>query len=386
MTIAGRMIALGIPVIPLGNRSKNPNGALAPHGWKNLTLDPAVVARWHAANPAGNCGSVATDDGVCIVDFDNQEFVQEFLDATGLTELPRTFTVQTMRGYHLYHKPTDFSRAAPNVALRGGELKLRGFYAVSPGSSHPDGGSYEILHDVPIIPIPDCAVDFFKQRQMKRPKGLITRSGSPAQLQEGIRYLEKFARAHHVEFYSDFRPFEDDGSQLRFVPCPNIAHHTSGFTESEAAVFVMIDGSLGFCCQHAHCADWGWQEFKQHHSPKEAALAAIQFELAAMFPPTQDACDKPKYFSFPQAALYGYLGDLARSLGVPLGFALLALLTVFSARSIPLTDDRLNLYCILVGPPECGKSEALKRALRALGCLPSRPPPRAMLGSTTRSW
>jgi hypothetical protein len=74
--------------------------------------------------------------------------------------------------------------------------------------------------------------------------------------------------------------------------------------------------------------------------------------------------------SFPEECLYGWLGDAARRLNTPPGYAYPAMLAVFSPTSKTGSGRlRRNLYVALVGPPHSGKGETMDRAIELM-CLP----------------
>jgi hypothetical protein len=82
----------------------------------------------------------------------------------------------------------------------------------------------------------------------------------------------------------------------------------------------------------------------------------------------QPAAGKPKgiheVLVFPEAALYGWCGEWARRLETPLGFAYPAMLTAFAPCIRTYAKEiRGTLYTALLGPPHCGKSETIDRAL-----------------------
>jgi hypothetical protein len=72
----------------------------------------------------------------------------------------------------------------------------------------------------------------------------------------------------------------------------------------------------------------------------------------------------------PEDCAYGWLGNHARSLDAPFGWAYTSLLTVFAAQGVNINDPfpsiRPTLYTILIGAPEDGKSTVMRRAIRSL--------------------
>jgi hypothetical protein len=71
-----------------------------------------------------------------------------------------------------------------------------------------------------------------------------------------------------------------------------------------------------------------------------------------------------KLSQMPESCMYGWLGDAARELETPLGFAYPAVLTVFAAQiKTHPKHVRPTLYTCLIGAIHCGKSETIKRAV-----------------------
>ncbi len=70
-----------------------------------------------------------------------------------------------------------------------------------------------------------------------------------------------------------------------------------------------------------------------------------------------------KLSQMPESCTYGWLGDVARKLETPLGFAYPAVLTKWAAQiQVFPKHVRPTLYTCLLGPVHCGKSETIKRA------------------------
>jgi len=134
---------LGLTPIPLLWRSKKPRVA-----WLKFTSKPVPEGLYDLWFDRTSNVGILIKDGLVVLDFDD-----------GLryhSELPRTLTVKTRRGYHFYF----FVEEEPNLAMKGGDIKGRG-YVVAPPSIHPSGFEYKVdvmadiarirsLHDLPI--------------------------------------------------------------------------------------------------------------------------------------------------------------------------------------------------------------------------------------------
>ena len=78
-----------------------------------------------------------------------------------------------------------------------------------------------------------------------------------------------------------------------------------------------------------------------------------------------DPAPRKRRGTMPESCMYGWLGQAARELETPLGFAYPAMLTVFAAQvTMEPKHVRPTLYTCLIGAVHCGKSETIKRAVK----------------------
>jgi hypothetical protein len=72
----------------------------------------------------------------------------------------------------------------------------------------------------------------------------------------------------------------------------------------------------------------------------------------------------------PEGAAYGWLADHARTFGMPLGWGYCSALAAFASQPINASDKfplvRSNIYVLLLGETEDGKSVAMRRAINSL--------------------
>jgi hypothetical protein len=124
--------------------AKHPIGRLVPHGFKDASADPAVVADWWAAEPLAN-PCIATGGRVVVLDVDlpdGPDTLRALLAEHGA--LPDTATVATGGGGTHY-----WFRAGRT--LRSGRLgpgldfKADGGYVLAPPSLHASGREYTWL-------------------------------------------------------------------------------------------------------------------------------------------------------------------------------------------------------------------------------------------------
>jgi hypothetical protein len=164
------MLAKGLHVIRLRHKSKVP----LDKNWPALaTLDADVVAAWSEETPAANCAVTARPNGVLFFEADQPDVVERFERET--RQKFETYTVCSRPGrHHYYFLQTDLSRKTGTLSqalLLFGSLRQENAYVVSPGSVHPvTGEEYTVVHDVPIIPIPDAFIEWlWDQRTSKTP-------------------------------------------------------------------------------------------------------------------------------------------------------------------------------------------------------------------------
>jgi hypothetical protein len=133
----------GLQIFPCAAKAKTPATS---HGLLDATVDPAILARWWAADPAFNV-AIATGaaSGIFIVDIDGPE-AEAKLRALEVINgaLPPSVEVITPRGRHIWYRmPPDAdvrnsaSKIAPGIDVRG-----TGGYCLVPPSIHPSGKRY----------------------------------------------------------------------------------------------------------------------------------------------------------------------------------------------------------------------------------------------------
>jgi Bifunctional DNA primase/polymerase, N-terminal len=158
--IAGALAWLdrGFAVFPINPRSKVPLTSLVPHGFLDASRDHAVVCDWWGRAPKANIG-IATGAGHFVLDLDDADAVSWFANACGRHGAPKTLTVRTARGFHVFFScavevPCSTGRLAPGVDIRG-----EGGCAVAAPSVHPSGAVYTIARDLPIAEAPQWIID-----------------------------------------------------------------------------------------------------------------------------------------------------------------------------------------------------------------------------------
>jgi hypothetical protein len=188
----------GFPVFPIVPRGKKPLGSLVPHGLKGATRDPAVIRDWWRREGSANIG-IVTGGGRFVVDLDDIEAVAWFTNACGRHGAPKTLTVRTSRGYHVFFAcgaevPTSAGRLAPGVDVRG-----EGGYVVAAPSVHPSGSIYAIARDLSIAEAPQWLVDLAMPDPIPAPAPMPTWRCEDAKLRAIPGILSLVANARQGE-------------------------------------------------------------------------------------------------------------------------------------------------------------------------------------------
>lgn len=185
------LVNFGVPIIPLGFKSKAPT---VENGVKAATLDPQQIAEWTKEHRNGNVAACASYDSCWFLD-DDAGTLHTCVD------LPRTFKVKTSRGFHYYFVHDDLSRAQRyGNSENSGVIEVEGFkgearcnkqYVVGPGGVHPSGTVYEIYDDAPIVPAPKHVLDWLKKAytESEEKKGRSIKTKEPKVLDPTKKHL-----------------------------------------------------------------------------------------------------------------------------------------------------------------------------------------------------
>jgi O-acetyl-ADP-ribose deacetylase (regulator of RNase III) len=153
--------------------AKHPLAALVPHGVKDASSDPAVVAGWWRRFPQANVG-LATGVIFDALDADGPDgaaALRAFAADHGL-ELPPGPLVRTgSGGWHLYLAPTGLGNPSPR-GLGHVDWRGRGGYVVAPPSRHASGSRYRFLRDLsaPLAAVPAPLRALLKPATVERPR------------------------------------------------------------------------------------------------------------------------------------------------------------------------------------------------------------------------
>jgi hypothetical protein len=222
---------------------------LVPHGVDDAAIDEALVRKWRTAKPDANVGAACGKSGLAVLDCDHgNETEEDFRRWIAGEAIPLTFTVRTGRrtnfGTHSYFTvPEEIPTRKWGRNGRGGELRSRGAYVLAAGSLHRDSKQpYEVLFDVPLLPLPDHIRGWCKEE-------------TPFDLQ-GDGELDALREA--LEKYGI--DYEDRGDKL-YVPCPWKHEHSCDSGPSETALFVKR-GVYCFKCHHSSCDGRGYYQYR----------------------------------------------------------------------------------------------------------------------------
>ena len=135
-----RCVEKGWFVFPLGEKSKTPDGELAPNGFNSASNDPTVVRDWWTRKPSANIGIDLGRSNLTVLDFDNGA------PPPGLG-LPNTLQVSTSRGTHVYFSGVSKQGNMSVNDVHVGEIKSAGGYVLSPQRIEFWQGGPNRLHD-----------------------------------------------------------------------------------------------------------------------------------------------------------------------------------------------------------------------------------------------
>jgi hypothetical protein len=163
-------------------------------------------------------------------------------------QLPTTYTVQTGRrtnfGTHSYFSAPLGGIDSGTWSRNGhsGEIRSKGYYVLASGSLHPESKEpYEVLLDVPVVPLPEHIAAWLPPKVSLDIKG----NGDLDALREALAM-------HGIDF-------EDEGDKL-FVECPWINEHSMYSGPSQTALFVK-NGLYCFKCHHSSCDGRGYSMY-----------------------------------------------------------------------------------------------------------------------------
>jgi len=146
-------LSLGIAVIPLRHRGKEPASHMMGGTWERYkTLLPTEfdVKNWLWSGWQ-NYGVVAGHNNIAILDFDDMaafdnwnKYFETVIKPYKVIELDNEpFMVRSNRGVHVYIRLLE--AGITNQARAGVDVKIHG-YVVGPGSTHPSGSTYTALN------------------------------------------------------------------------------------------------------------------------------------------------------------------------------------------------------------------------------------------------
>jgi hypothetical protein len=138
-----------------------------PDGFKSASKDIEKIKQMWAGRVGLNVGiATGATSGFFAVDCDSQEAFDEL---NSLITLPKTLTVKTGRGYHLYFKcdPTNIIKNGTNLR-KNIDLKTDGGYVAGIGSVHANGTVYKFINPLEeIAAAPQELYDLLKKEKIE---------------------------------------------------------------------------------------------------------------------------------------------------------------------------------------------------------------------------
>jgi hypothetical protein len=169
-------LARGFKILACEPKDKAPYAKYSPHAVNSATNDAAIALRPWLEGTEANYGIACGMSNLCVIDCDKGlKSSNDLLLWMEKNKLPPTLVVKSGRdsediGFHIY-----YLGAVPGTTLEldgvVGDLKSIGGYVVGPGSLHPSGKKYEIIHDYDLAVLPDSIRDYAKDKsKFKFPK------------------------------------------------------------------------------------------------------------------------------------------------------------------------------------------------------------------------
>jgi hypothetical protein len=409
---------MGIPVFPLLPKSKLPPSWMTDFPFY-ATTHLRQIKQWSEKMPDANLALLGRDlqvGDIFFLEFDCANGLEEA--ATEMSQpIPQTrIHLSGRRFEHWVFGQTERSLMLGNrSAKRGGKewfsLRMHNRYVLGPGSIHPEtGNEYLVQSDIRPIDFPDWLCDWIEKHAVSE-RAIF--GGDLPQVdpdfdfagfrewlpfgitQDGAWYIGEVCpgvgRKHE---HSTKTGIYFDGSGMGWkcfaqnCPC---AYHEDGtkFTIGDLIGRISeeqgpyegviwpeesVEELIGDFAESADATD-GMPESEPKSDevpppplPPLEPAASSPSESPTMLPQPQPAAKTP-FGSMPEGCLYGYLGEMARRLQCPLGYAYPALLAVYASRwtGIQTRTIRQNLYVTLLGDTSTGKTRTMDRAMSAIG-------------------
>jgi hypothetical protein len=134
----------GFSVFALSPGTKIPRKGT--NGHLDATALPAEIEKLWEENPEYNPAVSCAASGLIVLDYD---------DGIPPSDLPKTYTVKTSRGLHVYYwGQTAGTKLYDENGKKVGELKSSDGYILAAGARHPSGVLYTVVDDSPVAEAP----------------------------------------------------------------------------------------------------------------------------------------------------------------------------------------------------------------------------------------
>jgi len=320
------LLRLGIALVPVTPKEKSCKLT----NWPALaTTDREKIMGWYKANPNFNTAAVATPEGYCFLDLDTVDAIKQIEKETGYV-FPITYMVKTSKGYHVYFKQTDASRACGNQKKAGlFDFQQSNKYVVGPYSVHPSGIIYEPVDpEVPIIEIPDWLVNWILGQVGSGFEPIeVSEEGEAIVSDEVKEAFEKYLGPQcHNELFTEvgFDPIGNRYAYSRDEGCPRRDKHQNPDSCALNKEFYIYISPTGPQCKcfHTSCGMSQWSDYREFlieksgqnfpiYEPSGPIVIGVYDTHAAKLAADIAACEFIP--SFPEVALEGsYIGEISQ--------------------------------------------------------------------------
>jgi len=392
----------GWRVIPIRPGEKHPP---IPKWQEAATTDTETIVTWWTGPYTNHGIGIATGpaSGIFVLDIDDKEGQRGYDTLADLEEqhgpLPETLTVITgSGGNHLYFAYPEHQTIRNDAGRRLGsglDIRGEGGQVVAPGSTHPNGTTYEFDLDTEHLtpaPAPEWLLQLLQEPEPPTPPSTTpnptqdTTDGPAARYNNRTNWTDLLHDDGWTLAYTDRA-----GEQHWVRPGKEISEGTSATVGYQGQDFLRVfTSSIPWLPEGAY-SRFGYYTCRQHNGDRSAAAKhlhtienqAIETSLHNFQPnntptspndpwptPIPLGNQKQQLPTFPIHTLPNWIADHAQAVAtelqmevdLPANLALIALATIAAKAATVHVSGRwtepLNVYIAVAMPPSAGKSPA----------------------------
>lgn len=93
------------------------------------------------------------------------------------------------------------------------------------------------------------------------------------QLYQRCSWFQEWTEKHNIEILRTVE--KDDGTMIYGVVCPWSDQHSDDTGELQSAVIIRPNGVIQYVCQHSHCREKKWSDFRAYYEKNEEVLSDV---------------------------------------------------------------------------------------------------------------